>query len=246
MDALAAISKRISCRAYGRLEVEGSKLDQIEAAVKEANALGEGIRMVLVRPENGGGDLRLTPAMFHGQPTTYVALIGDETTGSRVNLGYYGERIALLATTLGLSTCWVCGTYDKKTVAEPLGKGEVLYGVLLIGYPPQHTPIKQRGIRRALRARDKRPEAIYAGYDKAPGWLKAGIDAVIMAPSSVNGQPVVFEDTPEGDIATIIPKIKSGLEWIDLGIAGLHLELAAAAHGANGTWLEGGFFHVEE
>ncbi|MBQ6649690.1 MAG: hypothetical protein IJM67_00385, partial [Atopobiaceae bacterium] len=205
MDVMDVISKRISCRAYSDLEVEGSKLDQLAAAIEAGNEQGEGIRMVLVRPGDGGGDLRLTPTMFSGQPTTYIALIGNVSTGSRVNLGYYGEEVVLLATDLGLSTCWVCGTYDKKTVAEPLGEGEVLYGVLLIGYPPQHTPIKQRGIRRALRARDKKPEAIYAGYEKAPGWLKAGIDAVIMAPSSVNGQPVVFEDAPEGDIATIIP-----------------------------------------
>lgn len=34
------------------------------------------------------------------------------------------------------------------------------------------------------------------------------------------------------------------MEWIDLGIAGCHFELAAAAHGTPGAWLEGGFFHV--
>ncbi|MBR3385648.1 MAG: hypothetical protein IKG69_10685 [Atopobiaceae bacterium] len=78
MDALTAISRRISCRAYGNLEVEGSKLDQLAAAIEAGNELGEGIRMVLVRPEEGGGQLRLTPAMFHGQPTTYIALIGDD------------------------------------------------------------------------------------------------------------------------------------------------------------------------
>ena len=249
MDALAAISKRISCRAYNGLEVEESKLDQLQAAVEagneEAAARDEHVRMVLVRPEQGGGDLRLTPAMFHGQPTTYVALIAGEGTGARINLGYYGERVALLATNLGLSTCWVCGTYDKKTVHEPLREGEVLHGVLVIGYPPQHTPIKQRGIRRALRARDKKPQAIYAGYDTAPKWLRAGVDAVLMAPSSVNGQPVVFEDA-EGGVVALLPKVKSGIEFIDLGIAGLHLELAATAHGYQCEWLEGGIFHVRE
>ncbi|MBQ6411323.1 MAG: hypothetical protein IJI16_05175 [Atopobiaceae bacterium] len=244
MDVMDVISKRISCRAFSDLEVEGSKLDLLAAAIEAGNEQGEGIRMVLVRPEDGGGDLRLTPAMFSGQPTTYIALIGNVSTGSRVNLGYYGEEVVLLATDLGLSTCWVCGTYDKKTVNVPLAEGEVLHGVIPIGYAPHHMPLKQRTIRAALRRRDKKPQAVYAGYDEAPEWKRAAIDAVIAGPSAVNGQPIVFEDTENGDVATIIPKVKSGMEWIDLGIAGCHFELAAAAHGAPGTWLAGGFFHV--
>ena len=39
--------------------------------------------------------------------------------------GYYGERIILTATTMGLGTCWVGGTYDRTSVCGTwsLGSG---------------------------------------------------------------------------------------------------------------------------
>ncbi len=47
--------------------------------------------------------------------------------------------------------------------------------------------------------------------------------------------PVVFEDTANG-IAATLPKVKSGIELIDLGIAKLHFELGAKYAGTEGSW----------
>ena len=244
MDIMQAIDERISCRAYDEREVEAEKLDQLAACIEEGNAAG-GLRMVLVRPEDGGSKLRLAKAMFAGRPSTYVALISGTSEEERDRLGYYGEKVALLAQQLGLATCWVAGTYDRGTVEVPLNPGEELFSVMPVGYAAPKMPLKQRTVRAALRRRDKKPTTVYAGYDGAPDWTRAGIDAVIKGPSAVNGQPWVFVDSIRGISATL-PDNKRGVELIDLGIAKLHFQLGAASKGVEGswTWGEGGAFSI--
>ena len=191
--------------------------------------------MVLMRPENGGADLKLAKAMFAGQPSTYIANIARTDEESRDRLGYYGEKVILFATQLGLGTCWVAGTYDRASAHVSLEPGEELHAVVPVGYPAPKTPLKQRTVRAALRRRDKKPTDVYAGYNVASAAVRAAIDAVIKGPSAVNGQPWVFIDTP-GGIAATLPSVKSGIELLDLGIAKLHFELGAASAGVGGTW----------
>ena len=234
MDIMQAIDSRISCRAYDGRTVEAEKLDQLQAFIAEYNAAGD-VRMVLMRPENGGADLKLAKAMFAGQPSTYIAYIARTDEESRDRLGYYGEKVILFATQLGLGTCWVAGTYDRASAHVSLEPGEVLHAVVPVGYPAPKTPLKQRTVRAALRRRDRNPTDVYAGYNDAPAAIRTAIDAVIKGPSAVNGQPWVFIDTP-GGIAATLPSVKSGIELLDLGIAKLHFELGAASAGVGGTW----------
>ena len=43
----------------------------------------------------------------------YIALIGRKNNDLDEKIGYYGERLALVAQTLGLNTCWVALTFGK-------------------------------------------------------------------------------------------------------------------------------------
>lgn len=244
MDIMRAIDERISCRAYDERPIETEKLDRLAACIEAGNAAG-GLRMALVRPEDGGANLRLAKAMFSGQTSAYVALISGTSEEARDRLGYYGEIVVLLAQQLGLATCWVAGTYDRESAQVSLNSGEELFSVMPVGHAAPKMPLKQRTVRAALRRRDKKPAAVYAGYDGAPDWTRAGIDAVIKGPSAVNGQPWVFVDTPVGISATL-PANKRGIELIDLGIAKLHFQLGAASKGVEGswTWGEGGVFSI--
>jgi hypothetical protein len=245
MDIMQAIEKRISCRAYDDRAVEADKLDQLAACIEEGNAAG-GLRMVLVRPEDGGANLKLSGAMFSGRPSTYIALIAADDEETRDRLGYYGEKVVLLAEQLGLGTCWVAGTYDQSTVAVARQDGEKLHGVIPVGYAMAKMPLKQRTVRAALRKRDRKPADVYAEYASAPAWIRAGVDAMIKGPSAVNGQPWVLVDTPSG-VAATLPRIKSTVEYIDLGIAKLHFQLGALNEGVEGswTWGAGGVFTTE-
>lgn len=54
----------------------------------------------------------------------HIALIGPAGGDLEERCGYYGERVVLLAQSLGLNTCWVALTYKKKNSAAQIAPGE--------------------------------------------------------------------------------------------------------------------------
>ena len=245
MTNMEAIDARFSCRAFVDEPLGEATLGKLQACVDELRK-ESGLRFVLVGPSNGGGRLKLSGRMFTGAVSTYLALIGPDNNETRERFGYYGEKFVLYATTLGLGTCWVAGTFDRASVAVPLGEGEVIHDVIPVGHMPAKQPFAQRTIRAGLRRRDKKPEVLYQGptaLAEAPSWVQAGIQSVIKGPSAVNQQPVVFVQDERGLRATL-PNIKRDVAYTDLGIAKLHFELGAADKGMVGAWgwgIEGTF-----
>ena len=240
MTPMEAIEARISCRAYTDEPLSQDALDGLSAYAQELTS-GTDLRFVIVGPSEGGAQLKLVKRMFTGKVSTYAALIGPDDNLTREKVGYLGEKLVLKATQMGLGSCWVAGTFDRKSVREPLAAGEVLHDVIPLGHAPAKQPFAQRTIRASLRKRDRRPEALFQGpmpLAEAPSWIAAGIDAVIKGPSAVNEQPVVFVWEDECLKATL-PYRKRDLEYTDLGIAKLHFEIAADAAGMAGTWEEG-------
>jgi hypothetical protein len=237
MTNTEAIDARISCRAYRNEPLSEDALSKLRTCV---DGLREesGLRFVLVGPTDGGPTLKLSGRMFTGNVSTYLALIGPDDNDTRERFGYFGEKFVLYATTLGLGTCWVAGTFDRASVVVPLEAGEVIHDVIPVGNMPAKQPFAQRTIRAGLRRRDKRPEALYQGPTSladAPAWIRAGIRSVIKGPSAVNQQPVVFVHDARGLRATL-PNAKREVAYTDLGIAKLHFELGAATEGTRGNW----------
>lgn len=237
MSLYDAIDARFSCRAYTSQPLDQTDLDDLTGYVAKL-CQESGLRFVLVGPEDGGDALKLNRRMFAGKVSAYVALIGPDDNKTRERFGYFGEKLVLHATEMGLGTCWVAGTFDRESVTVPLAEGEVIHDVIPVGYMPDKLPFAQRTIRAGLRKRDKKPEALYKGFvrlDKAPAWVQAGIEAVLKGPSAVNQQPVVFVQD-QGRLHTSLPNHKNDLEYTDLGIAKLHFQLGAEAAGMPGTW----------
>ncbi|MBO4365779.1 MAG: hypothetical protein J5804_05755 [Eggerthellaceae bacterium] len=238
MDLMEAIQKRYSCRAYADRPLHQEAYDKIARFIDELNEEA-GLRFQLFGPREGGTSaIDMSDAMFTGTVPCYAALVApdDPTSGDKV--GYHGEKLVLFATQLGLDTCWVASTHDAKTVRVNLEPGDVLWDVIPIGFAMDKTPMKQQLIRAGLRKRDKKPQALVASeipYDQLPEWFRAGIDSVILGPSAVNGQPVVF-GYHDGCVTADLPHFKRKVEYNDLGIAKLHFQIAAAAHGVDGTW----------
>ena len=249
MTLTEAIEKRISCRAYTDMQLDPSVFEELSELSETLSREGE-IRIVLVGPADGGADLKLNGRMFSGTISTYAALIGPDDDLTRGKAGFFGEKLVLHATQLGLGTCWVAGTFDRSSVTLPLAEGEVLHDVIPMGNMPSKQPFAQRTIRAGLRRRNKKPEAMFKGdgsLSSAPSWIRAGIDAVIKGPSAVNEQPVVFA-WEQGVLHATLPYLKRNIEYTDLGIAKLHFQIAAQEAGISGTWEWGnqGAFLIKE
>lgn len=247
MDIIEAIEKRVSCRAFTNQPVEQEKFD---ALAKEAARINEetGLHFQLYGPRENGTAIDMSDNMFATNPPCYAALVAKKDPIEEEKLGYYGEQLVLLAETMGLSTCWVAGTFNRETTRVDLAEGEVLHDVVPIGYAPAKMPFKQRTIRAGIRRRSKALEDLYRGpvpLDKAPDWIRAGIDAVWKGPSAINEQPVVFvQDDINGPVRAELIRVKTGMEYTDLGIAKYHFAIVANACGVDGTWEwgEGGAF----
>ena len=239
MDIIQAIEKRISCRAFTNQPVEQEKFD---ALAKEAARINEetGLHFQVYGPRADGTAIDMSEKMFAANPPVYAALVARKDPLVEEKLGFYGEQLVLCAEMMGLSTCWVASTYDRETTRVELAEDEVLHDVIPIGYAPEKIPLKQRTIRAGIRGRSKTLEDLYRGpvpLDAAPDWIQACIDAVWKGPSAINEQPVVFvQDDVDGPVRAELIRVKTGMEYTDLGIAKYHFSIVADACGVAGAW----------
>ena len=234
-----AIESRVSCRAFDSIGLTRHDLEILRTEV--TNACQEsGILLDLHVFDADGSLLSLSPKVFVGRPPAYVTCVGTDDPIAREKIGYYGERIVLRATQLGLGSCWVAGTFNRNETTCEIPENMVFHDVIPLGTPMANVPFRQRSIRKAIRAKSKRPSKLYHGpttLDAAPVWVRAGIEAVCKAPSAANGQPVVFVQEALGSpVRAALPHVKHDVQHTDLGIAKLHFELAASEQGAPGTW----------
>ena len=248
MTEWEAIEKRVSCRAYRDESLPGEMIRQLEEKAAELNA-ASGLR-ISICADSEKPVVKLAGAMFSGKVFCCAALIGGGNPLSAEKIGYFGQALVLYATTLGLGTCWVAGTFDRKSVAVSLAPDEKLWGVIPIGWPVEKTPKKQALIRAAIRRKSRKLEDFVESelpYVALPAWVQKGVEAVSLGPSAVNQQPVNIL-WYNGSAEAKLWKHGHGLEYNDLGIAKMQFEVGAAACGVNGTWNwgDGGKFIVND
>ena len=248
MDLKSAIMERISRRKFELDPVDGAVLEQLEAAVWECNrAAGMNIKIKLDDGEAFSGSR--SKGMFSGACNYFAMICKKDDPDGDEKIGYYGESLILLATRLGLGTCWVGGTFDKKSVSPQIGPGEKLWDVIPIGYPAKKMPMKQRIIRDGLRKKTPAPEKMVEGdteYKDLPEWVKAGLQAILDGPSAVNRLPVHLV-CEKNNYFLKIYKENGGFEWNDLGIAKYQFWYAANALDVHGEWEwgSGGEFQIK-
>ena len=203
----------------------------IASFISEFNAKHQ-VKMQLVT-NNGDAfkGFRKSYGMFSGVKN-YVALIGDKAdTLGLEKLGYYGEWLILHATTRGLGTCWVGGTFDSTACPVDLSEGESVVCAITVGNVKPKRSVKEKLIHGITHRKSKTVEQMVISDDSLPDWLLSGMEAVRKAPSAVNRQPVLF--SYKDDIVTASVKDVNGEGVaLDLGIAKLHFEIGSGG----GSW----------
>ena len=132
MTILEAIQSRHSVRKYIDKPIEEDIVRKLQDKVSEVNEKGN-LHIQLLEDAGNTFNRLLNRAMGLGSAPSVIACVGkdDETLDERI--GYYGEKIVLLAQSLGLNTCWA-GTYNKKNVKAEILNDERLAIVIAIGY----------------------------------------------------------------------------------------------------------------
>jgi nitroreductase len=147
MMVFEAIKKRYSCRAYQNKPIEQEKLDKILEAARQAPSAKnlQDWRLVVVTDKQRKqqvADCTNHPQAF-GQAGAIIAAcsVCNETMRcgqpiAPIDTGIVLEHIALMATELGLATCWV-GSFDPDKVRQVLEipKNIAIIELMVIGYP---------------------------------------------------------------------------------------------------------------
>jgi len=174
----------------------------------------------------------------------FIAFIGDiDDPHVQEKVGYTGEGIVLEATTMGLATCWVAGSFRRKAASAAVGlaRNEKIIAVTPIGYAPDSFTFGEKLLPAVVRAHRRKPlPGLTFGMEESawPRWMRAGLESARLAPSAYNRQPWRFHLEPNSITVSVD---SPGREFtfskrLDCGIAMLHIEVAALDCGVRGRW----------
>ncbi|MCR4965936.1 MAG: nitroreductase [Bacteroidales bacterium] len=216
MTLQEAILARHSVRQYIDKPIEEDKVQKLQSCIEECNRNGNlHMQLVLNEPKAFASGLAKY-GKFSGI-SNYIAMVCRK--GDDEKLGYYGEKVVLLAQTLGLNTCWVGLTFRKQPDQYQVLDGEVLWGVVALGYgATQGTPHPQ-----------KKGLEYYCQVEGAmPDWFRCGMEAALLAPTAINQQKFEFLLTNGNQVeAKTRFTLLNSYPKLDLGIAKCHFEIGA-------------------
>ena len=217
MTILEAIKSRHSVRKYADKPLETAQAEALREEIAKANAEGGlNIQLVLEEPKCFSSGM-WKYGQFSGVKN-YFVMAGPKGSEAEEKIGYYGEKLVLLAQTLGLNTCWVGLTYKKIPGTFTLRDGDIVHCVIALGYGV--TP----GVQHPMMPMEQFYESLIGPL---PEWFKAGMEAVILAPTAVNQQKFKFILHPGNKVEAKTSFSMTGYTHIDLGIVKCHFEVGA-------------------
>ena len=220
LTPMEAIAARHSVRSYTDEPLAADVVETLREAIAVVNEEANlHIQLALNEPRAFAG-FKARLVNFTGV-RNYLALVGPECKELDGILGYYGERLVLLAQSLGLNSCWVGGTYKVVNRAYNVDLGQKLAAVVALGY----------GTTAGVPHKSKAPQDVCPDYDSAPDWFQRGVDAALLAPTALNQQKFSFALTGERDGLPVVRAAtkRGAFTQMDLGIAQCHFEIGAGS-----------------
>lgn len=248
------IKERISVRSYETKAIGTDIEKELSDYLISLNGpFGAKIRYKLLDTKTAtDSNIKLgTYGMIRGA-TSFVAAAINKEGMALEELGYELEKFILYATSLGLGTCWLGGTFKKGEFAKALElkEGELLPIVTPIGYPGRNKSILDSLVRMTAGSKHRKPweEIFFEGsFDKKLTQSEAGIYAkalemLRLAPSASNKQPWrIVKDNDKFHFYICHAKGYSStlgfdMQRIDMGIGMCHFDLTLKE-----TQIEGSF-----
>jgi len=261
-SAIDVIQARSSCRTYLETPIALPVQQQLTGFM-ETNAvgpMGTHARLLLIAAteEDRQALKGLGTYGFIKGATGFILGAIPAGTFNQEDFGYVMEHTVLYATSLGLGTCWLGGTFTKSRFAAKLGlrEDELLPAVIATGYCAPKRRALESFIRRQANADQRLPwERLFfhgAFGDplrrEAAGSYATVLDMVRIGPSASNKQP--WRIVKEKDVWHFFVQRTPGyakrnralldiadMQRLDMGIAMCHFALAAEELGLHGAWM---------
>ena len=212
MTLADAIPIRHSVRSYTSKPIEADKLAILEEEIKRCNARS-GICLKLVQNDPSVFDSFLARyGKFRNVFNCIVASYPSTAENGEELCGFYGERLVLLAQNLGLNTCWVGMTFNKKAARKHIPQDYCLAAVIALGYgESQGKPHRSKSYSDVCDV----PNPSYR--------FRRGVEAALLAPTGLNRQN--FHISRDNVGKPVLTAGKGEYSNIDLGIVKCHFEL---------------------
>lgn len=229
MTLIEAIRSRHSVRKYRLEPISEENITLLRQEIEKINVDGHlHVQLVTDEPKAFSGPMAY--GKFSGV-TSYLVMAGEKAEDLDERIGYYGEKLVLLAQQIGLNSCWAGLSYRKVRGTYSLEGNEKIVCYIAIGY----------GLSQGTQHKSKALQELSNIDSLSPSWFKDGVEAAQLAPTAINQQKFFIEyhgkkgeDLPEVRIrkgSSIV-----GYTQIDMGIAKLHFEIGAGKENFN--WAE--------
>ena len=226
MTIQEAIVARHSVRQYQEKPIEADIINRLNEEIAICNREG-GLHIQLVLDEPNAFVGGMVKYGSFKEVRNYLAMVAPK--GADEKVGYYGERIVLLAQTLGLNSCWVGMSVGKQPDRYVIADGEKLHCVVALGYGAT------QGVQHPMRPMEKflGPQAARLQRDTMPDWFRRGMEASILAPTAVHQQKFEFDLTDDHTVAARARFSMVGWAKLDLGMVKYNFKVAAGKENFN-------------
>jgi len=254
------ICQRKSIRSYSDTPIEEDKKDALRKflSANTTGPFGTKARFTFITATTEDSEaLRgmITYGMIKN-PMGFIIGAVENASHNLEDFGYLMEKNILMATGLGLGTCWLGGTFSSNRFSRKIAlqDNEILPAVTPVGYAVPKISAIDSVIRSASGADKRKPwSALFFQNDKPlladeAGEYAAPLEMLRLAPSANNLQPWRVIKEPNADIYHFYIKRtpalkqfqqfsgKSDLQLVDIGIAMSHFALTAGEKGLSGIW----------
>ena len=261
MDSIIdAINRRVSVRAYSDQPIGKEKEQKILDLLNSENKgpFGNEVRFAMIdlTEAERNETKSLGTYGFIGGAKIYVVSAVKGSTGAMEDLGYCFEKVILAATSLGLGTCWMGGTFNRANFARRINVSddEVVPAISPIGYARDKRTVRERLLRRLAKSDQRKPweELFFDGDLNTPlargsaGKYAGVLDCVRLGPSASNNQPWrIVKQSSRSAFHFYLKRTwgydkfhaRIDLQRVDMGIAMCHFDLAAKEIGLAGRWV---------
>lgn len=260
-SAIEVIKKRVSVRSYAETQVEETKRKQLTAFMDSniEGPFGNDVRFLLLDLNEAERSEIKSLSTYGIIQNARLFIVGTVKNHPKAmeDFGYCMEKNILEATSLGLGTCWLGGTFTRSSFARKIGlsEDELLPAISPLGYAKGRKTPLEKMMRMIAGSKTRKPwnelffvenTSKFLSKDIA-GDYAVSLESVRQAPSASNKQPWrIIKDAGKNDYHFYLKRTTGysklfgsiQLQNIDMGIAMCHFELAATELGLTGEWTD--------
>ena len=246
------VMARSSVRTYENRGLSTNEKDKLNAYIDNlTNPFSIDVTFrLLEKTASADGEKLGTYGVIKGAENYIGASAADKELALEA-LGYSFENLILYATSLGLGTCWLGGTFNRSgfAAAMNLKEGDLFPCISPVGYPTGKKRTLESVMRWVAKSGQRKEwnELFFKQEFSQPltkveaGDFAFPLEMVRLAPSAVNKQPwriVQDKDTYHFYLTRTLKKDneKIDLQRVDIGIAACHFHLAALEKGLPGKF----------